>query len=93
MTGWLATVVILSTVPGILLTGAVVHLYRRGRAPLAGLLTVAAVTVLASASGVLRLTPVPQWLPLVLVAATVPVGFGYAAAMTRRHLRRPAVRS
>lgn len=87
MTAWTAALVTLSTAPGILLTGAAVHLYRRRRIPAAGLLVTATVAALAATAGAVSLTDAPRWVPLAIVLATIPIGHGYALAMARRHLR------
>lgn len=90
MTAWSAVVAILSMAPGILLTGAAVHLYRRRRIPRSGLVVVVSVAALTITAGVLGLTGAPRWLTFGLILAALPVGYGYAAVMSRRHLRRPA---
>lgn len=92
MTAWTCAVAILSMAPGILLTGSAVHLHRRRRIPASGLAVVATVAALSIASGVAGLTSAPRWVPLALVLSTVPIGYGYATVMTRRHLYRPAAR-
>lgn len=78
---------VIGIVPGILLTGAVAHLRRRGRVTRSGVVMVVTITAVSAAGAVahLALRPAPVWLPWATVAVSLVIGYGYLARQMVRH--------
>ncbi|MBC9000479.1 hypothetical protein [Micromonospora aurantiaca (nom. illeg.)] len=79
MDGFGFAIAVMGLAPGILLTGAVVHLRRRGRVTRAAVAMVAAITAVSAAGAVVQLLPGPSplWLPWATAAASLVIGYGF----------------
>ncbi|MBM0201872.1 hypothetical protein JNW90_01215 [Micromonospora sp. STR1s_5] len=74
-------------VPGVLLTGAVAQLRRRGRVARAAVLMVVAITAVSAAGALaqLILQPASPWLPLATALVSMAIGYGYLTRQLVRH--------
>ncbi|MEU3455607.1 hypothetical protein ABZ671_18700 [Micromonospora sp. NPDC006766] len=80
-------IAVMGVAPGILLTGAVVNLRRRGRVTRAAVGMVLAITAVSTAGAVAHLvlrTP-PVWLPWVTAVVSLAIGYGFLARQLVRH--------